>query len=55
MPDMLMLVARLFYLAYANEKEKNQTDQLTRRERDCTHTTSELPTATAMDQGCKTK
>lgn len=55
MPDMLMLVACLFYLAYASEKEKTQTDQLTCRERDCTYTTSELPTGTAMVQGCKTK
>jgi hypothetical protein len=54
MPDMLMLVARLFYLAYASEKEKNQTDQLTCREKDCTHTTSKLPTFTVMVQGSKT-
>lgn len=46
MLDMLMLVAHLFYLAYASEKEKNQPDQLTCRERVCTHTTSELPTFT---------
>jgi len=53
MPDMLMLVEHLFYLAYASEKEKNQTDQLTCRERVCTHITLELPTFTAMDQGSK--
>jgi len=55
MPDMLMLVAHLFYLAYASEKEENQTDQLTCRERYCMHTTLELPTGTEMVQDCKTK
>jgi hypothetical protein len=54
MPDMLMLVALLFYLTYASEKKKNQTGQLTFRERDCMPTTSEMPTGTAVVQGCKT-
>jgi hypothetical protein len=55
MPDMLMLVACLFYLQCASEKEMNQTDQLTCSERDCRHTTSGLLTGTVMVQGCKTK